>query len=254
MRRVGEQRAVPPQRLAVRAPVTAERPARQRFAGIALALAVVQQAARTERRLQAPQKHVGQSAFGRTEGVVVPLVALHVVDGHEGGFDPHRQPHVVVGEGPVDGAPQGIDGRPPGFRIGPGDSRRLAQAGHRHRMVELDLRLRHHAADGRGGRRVRRRRHRQVTLGREHARGRVEPHPSRARQIHLGPGVKVGEVAGRTGGSVEGFDVGDELNQVARDESGGQPHLPQNLVSRHEPLSRARVSSQVWMPGSIRIT
>ena len=226
VREVGEQCAVPPQRLAVRAPVAAERPARQRFAGVALALAVVQHAARTERRLQAPQKLFGQPAFGGTEGVVVPLGALHVVDRHEGRLAPHREPHVVVGQGPVDRPPQPVDGRPRGLRIGPGDPRRLAQAGHRHRMDELDLRLRHAPADGRGRRRLRRRGHRQVTLGREHARGRVEAHPSRARQIDLGPGVEVGEVAERTGGAVEGFDVGNELNQVARDEPGGQSHLP----------------------------
>ena len=69
--RIGDQRRVVPQRHAVRAPVAGERPARQRFARIPLALAEVQQPARRERLAQA-----ADAASPASRRLVGPIAAV----------------------------------------------------------------------------------------------------------------------------------------------------------------------------------
>ena len=74
---VGDQVGVLPDRLAVLAPVEAERPARQAFAGIPLALAVMQQAARREARRAARRiSSSASAALGRADRRGVPLRRL----------------------------------------------------------------------------------------------------------------------------------------------------------------------------------
>ncbi len=63
----------------------------------------------------------------------------------------------------------------------------------------------------------------------EQTRGRVEPHPAGARQIHLAPCMQVGEVHLRAGGPLERLDVRFELNQVARNEARGKSEVAQQL-------------------------
>ena len=63
----------------------------------------------------------------------------------------------------------------------------------------------------------------------EQAGGRVEPDPAGARQIDLGPGVQVGEVAVGPARAFERIDVGRELDQVARDEARGEAEVAQDL-------------------------
>ena len=102
--RVGEQRRIAPQRLAVGAPVDAERPARQRLAGIPLALPDVQEAAGREALREPAQQRFGQLALLRRQRRVVPLGAVHVVDRHERRLAALREPHVVRREVGVDAA------------------------------------------------------------------------------------------------------------------------------------------------------
>src|SRR3974390_3693442 len=61
---VGDQIAILPDRHAVLAPIESERPAWQAFAGIPLALPVMQQPAGRKAAAQAPDQLIGKAAFG----------------------------------------------------------------------------------------------------------------------------------------------------------------------------------------------
>src|SRR5262245_20256924 len=58
---------------------------------------------------------------------------------------------------------------------------------------------------------------------------RIETDPARARQVHFGPGVQIGEILFRARRTVEGFDVRCELNQIAGDKSRGKSEVTQEL-------------------------
>ena len=91
-----EQRGILPQRPSVAAPETGKRPARQRFAGIPLALAVMQVAALAEAFSKLAQEFACQAQLVLTECGGVPLCAFHVVDGDEGRLTTHGQHDLVV--------------------------------------------------------------------------------------------------------------------------------------------------------------
>ncbi len=63
----------------------------------------------------------------------------------------------------------------------------------------------------------------------QQSRGWIEPDPTGAGEIDLGPGVQVGKVLRRTGRTVERLEVGLELDQVAGDEARCQAELAQDL-------------------------
>ncbi len=71
-----------------------------------------------------------------------------------------------------------------------------------------------------------------MALAGEHAGRGVQPDPAGARQVDLVPGVQVGDVPGYTGGSVERFNVGLELDRVAGDEARRQALVAQNLAGQ----------------------
>ena len=68
-----------------------------------------------------------------------------------------------------------------------------------------------------------------VSLAGQHARGDVEPDPPCTRKIDFGPGVQVGEIVVNLARSFDRIDVGAQLNEIARYESGGEPEVPQGL-------------------------
>ena len=113
-----------------RAPVAAERPARQRLAGIPLALAVVQQAARRE--AVAAGAGAASPASWRLRGPErrgVPLVAVRVVDRHERRLAAHRQPHVAASQSARRPSwPSASIARPLLVGVRLGDARRLVDA------------------------------------------------------------------------------------------------------------------------------
>jgi hypothetical protein len=88
----------------------------------------------------------------------------------------------------------------------------------------------------------------------------IEADPARAGEIDLGPGVEIGEVgfgAGRA--AVDRLHVGGQLDEIARDEPGGEAELAATCTSsqaesRQEPLLSPSVSSTVCTPGSSRTT
>src|SRR5439155_19919549 len=63
----------------------------------------------------------------------------------------------------------------------------------------------------------------------EQPRSRVQPDPSRARKIHLGPRVQIGEIPLRAFRTFERLYIRRQLNQIARDEAGRQAELPEDL-------------------------
>src|SRR5581483_9850998 len=68
-----------------------------------------------------------------------------------------------------------------------------------------------------------------VPLTRQHARGDVEADPARAWQVDFGPGVQVGKVALDLARAFDRIDVGAQLDQVTRNETGSETETPQNL-------------------------
>ena len=134
-----DQRRILPDRLAVLAPVEREGPARQALARIPLALAVMQEAARGEGLAQAPDQRVGERPLGRADGPRVPLLALIVVDRHEGRLSAERQPHVLRGEIRIDPIAERVQRLPGLVGEGQGDARRFGDARHLHVEGEVDL-------------------------------------------------------------------------------------------------------------------
>ena len=68
-----------------------------------------------------------------------------------------------------------------------------------------------------------------VPLAGQHARGDVEPDPARAGKIDLGPCVQIRKIVLDLARSLDRIDIGAQLNEVARDEAGGEPEMPQDL-------------------------
>jgi hypothetical protein len=125
-----DQLRILPDRLAVLAPVEREGPARQAFAGIPLALAVMQEAAGREALAQLADQFVGLVALGRADGAGVPLLGLEIVDGDEGRLAAHGQADVLGREDAVDLGAERIEFVPAfvGKRLG--DARMLGDARH----------------------------------------------------------------------------------------------------------------------------
>ncbi len=68
-----------------------------------------------------------------------------------------------------------------------------------------------------------------VPLAGQHARGDVEPDPARAGKVDLGPGVQIGKVVLDLARPFDRVDVGTQLDQIAGDEAGGEPEMPEYL-------------------------
>ncbi len=94
---------------------------------------------------------------------------------------------------------------------------------------ELDLGGAGAAGDRRRRTIVRRGRDRDVPLARQHARGRVEADPARARQIDFGPGVQIGEIVLDLWRCLERIDVGAYLDEITGDEAGREAEVTEDL-------------------------
>ena len=176
---VGDERVVLPDRLAVAPPPAAERPARQRFAGIPLALSEVEQTAGCELLLQTLDQVRGQPALVRTERGETPFGALHVVDRHEGRLPSHREPHVAARKIPVDLVTARDDREPLLLGVGLGDARGFVDPPHAHLVAELHLGFVGGAGHRRGAGGVGCRRERDVAFAGEETRrwDRARPSP-----------------------------------------------------------------------------
>ncbi len=227
--RVGNEGPIAPQRFAVAAPIHAQRPPRQRLAGIPLALPRVEEAALGESLGKAAQQHLGQLPLFRRQCRVIPFRAIHVVDRNERGFAALRQPHVVVREIQVDLPSERVNRLPLRLGVGLGDPWVLVHARNAHREIERDRARIGEADHGRRVAGIRGTGERQMAFAGKKARRRVETDPAGAGKVDLGPRVQVGEVALRTRWSVEGFLVGDKLDQVARCKARRKAELAKDL-------------------------
>ena len=189
----------------------------------------MQQAPGPETRAQAADQIVGEPALGRTDGVRVPLGAFEIIDGDEGRLAAHGQTHVLRCKIAVDLLAEIVEPYPGFVRERLCDARRLANALDAHVEGEFDLGKAGAAGDRRGRAVVRRRRDRDVALARQHARGRVEADPARARQVDLGPGVQIGEIVLDLRRPLDRIDVGTDLDQIAGDETGGETEVTEGL-------------------------
>ena len=226
---VGDERFVAPERHAVAPPPAAERPARQRLARIPLALPEVQQRARREALLQAPDEAPSQMPLRLAERREVPLGAVHVVNRHERRLPAHRQTHVMRPELGVDEAAERVDLAPLLVGVGLGDARRLVDPAHAHLVAERHLALVDFAGHRRRALWIGRGRERNVAFAGHEPGRRVEADPAGARQVDLGPRVQVGEVDVGAARSVERLDVGLELDEVPRDEPRRETEMAQDL-------------------------
>ena len=68
-----------------------------------------------------------------------------------------------------------------------------------------------------------------MPFSREQPGGRIETDPTGSRQIHLRPGVQIGEILFRPGRAVKGFDVSGELDEITGDKSCSESEMTQQL-------------------------
>ncbi|MNV12473.1 hypothetical protein D3C71_1030780 [compost metagenome] len=99
---VGDQRAVVPDRHAVAAPVTIERPARQLLAGVPLALPEMHQPLGRVVLAHALEQFGGQPSFIRPQCRGIPLGAVRVINGHKGRLAAHGQAHIALQQVGID--------------------------------------------------------------------------------------------------------------------------------------------------------
>ena len=121
-----------PERLPIPAPIDREGPARQLFARIPLALAIMQKAARCELVAQAADEVFGIEALCRPDGVGVPLRPVHVVDGDEGRLAAHGKAHIASLQAAVHLVACLRDGAPLLLGVGQRDARAFEDARHLH--------------------------------------------------------------------------------------------------------------------------
>ena len=218
-----------PQRHAIGAPVKAEGPARQAFARIPFALAVMQQAAGREPVAQPADQRIGQRALVRADGGDVPFRMGAVVNRNKGRLAAHGQAHVMHGQDAVHRIAQLLDLVPLLRRIGLGDARRLLDARHAHVEVEQHFGRLDGAADGRGLGRIGGAGQRDMAFAGEQAAGGIKPHPAGARQIDLAPGMQVGEIHVGARRAVQRFHIGLELDEITAGKARRQTQMAQQL-------------------------
>ena len=226
---IGEMSGIAPEGHAVIAPVTAESPAWEGFAGVPLALAEVEEATGGEAFAEAVDQVDGELAFVRADGGGVPLGAVRVVDGDESRLAAHGEAHVGGCEVGVDRVAESFDGGPLLFRVGLGDAGRFVDALNRHLMEELGVAGFEHAGDGRGAADVGSAGEGDVAFSSEETGSGIETDPAGAGEIDLGPGVEVSEIGGGAHGAFDGLDIRNGLDEIAGDEAGGEAEMARDL-------------------------
>lgn len=122
-----------------------------------------------------------------------------------------------------------VDGGPLLVGVGFGDAGVFVDAADLHDVFEFDFAGANEAGDGGGGGGLWSGGEGDVAFAGEEAGGGVETDPACTGEIDFRPGVEVGEVGFRAGGAVERLFVGLELDEVARDEAGGEAEASQDL-------------------------
>src|SRR5215475_6245850 len=196
-----------PDRLAVGAPKTVERPAWELLARIPFALAEMDQALRPVALAQAIVEIGGEPALVRSQRRGVPFFAVGIIDRYKRRLAAHRQSHVAGQEVSVDILAELIDGPPFFFGIRLCDPGCLPDTPNCHFVRELHLALVNRTGNRSGGSGLWRAGKWQMTFPGTQPGRRIETDPTGARQIHFGPRVQIGEILFRSRRTVEGFNV-----------------------------------------------
>ena len=175
----------------------------------------MQRRAGGEAVLEATGEIAGKTTLVRAKRGEIPFLAIHVVNRNECRLAAHRQANVALEKVLIDLVAERLDLLPLLIGVGLGDARGLDDALDRHREVKFDLGFLNGAADGRGRAGLGRAGKGDVAFAGDKARGRIEPDPARAGQIHLGPGMKIGEIIGRPHRSIDSLHIRRELDEVA---------------------------------------
>src|SRR6188474_1935167 len=128
LRLVRDQRLVLPDRFSILAPIAVERPARQLFSWIPLALTKMNQTSGAV-ALSNPMKQIRrQSLLIRSLCGCIPFVAVGIVDGNKGWLATHGETHVTFLQIGIHYTPQKVNRVPFLFGIGLRDARSLPDA------------------------------------------------------------------------------------------------------------------------------
>ena len=179
--------------------------------------------------LQTADQLVRQHPFGRTDRIGIPLGAFKVVDGHERRLAAHGQPHVAGLKPFVDLLAQRVQRIPRFVRERLGDARMFGRALHLHVEREFHFGKAGDTGDRRGIGVMRRRGQRNMAFAGQQPRCRVQPDPARTGQIHLDPGVQVGEIMVGARRPVQRDQVGFQLDQIARHKPRRDAQIAQDL-------------------------
>lgn len=205
-----------------------QRPAREAFPRILLAVSVQQQSPRGETGAQRMGERETLLPLGVAEGGGVPL--------RQRGMQARREGRLSAdGELQARRRERGIGAQPGRGELGPdflgkrrGRARLVTEALHVHgedHAVRGDVAR---SLDGGSRRRSRRARQRDVTLAAEQAARGVEAHPAAARDVDLGPGVEIHHVPVHALRRVGDHPFVLQLHQVAADEASGEASRAQH--------------------------
>ena len=189
----------------------------------------MQESTRRETVAQAADEGIRKDAFGGADGFGVPFRRFEIEGRDEGRLAAHGQAHVALAQGCVHFFAQAVQFRPCRIREGFGDARMFGHAGHGHVEIEGHIGRAGEARDGGCVAVMRRGGQRHMGFPRQKARCGVKPNPAGAGQIDLGPGVQIGEVMGGPHGTIDGDQIGLQLDEVARDEARGKAQMAQRL-------------------------
>ena len=252
-----QQAGIAPDRDPVRAPVTADGPARQRLARVPLSLSMMKHASGGEALHHPSGQGVREPGLVGAHGLGVPFGAVWIVDGHEGRLAAHGEAHVGGAQLRIDRLAERVDAGP--FLVGVrfGDLRLLAESMNRHHDLEglLDpvvvrgRREREGTADR--GRRlgIGRAGQGDVALAAEQTAGRVHSHPAGAGKEDLRPRVQVGDVLGDAGWPLQRFDIGLELDRISRGEARREPQVTEQLTQQPREVAARAVASRQRLLG-----
>ena len=230
---MAEQFRILPDGFATFQPVHRQRPTRQLLAGVPLALPKVIQASLAVILGQLVQHLDAVFAFGGAQRVDIPLGSTSISVGHKSGFATHGQAHVERVQCLVHFEAQRLNAFPLFFVVGLAGARRLIHPLHAHFMFKFNFTFIQRASDGGCTARLGSARQGYVPFASQQTRSGVQPYPAGTGQIHLAPGMQVGEIFLRAIRAVDGFDIACELDQVAR----GKPcrHAQPAEYLYHEP-------------------
>ena len=186
---VGQKGGISPQGLTVAAPQHTDLPPWQCFAGVPLALTMVEHAAGCIPSGQASGHFPRRHPFGWTISGGGPFLGLHVADGDERGLTAHGEAHITCHQYLVNVAAQRVNGRPLVLGVRQGDARIFVDTAHHIAVFQRCFARLHHAGDGSRRGWLRGTGQRDVTFAGEQAGGGIEPDPPGTRHVHLGPGM-----------------------------------------------------------------